>query len=240
MKQFALLPPAVAALLLGLGGCGGDLTLPGSSAPRLTLAVLEGDGQEGTVGQALPGPVIVVLRTDAGAVLPNRTVAFQSAGATGSTFDPATTVTNDQGQALTHWVLGTAPGPYTAEARLVAAGDTAVPAAQLQASAVAAAPDSVRADSPTLQAGNRGEPVAAPPVLVVVDRYGNPVAGVQVKWKVEEGNGELSPGEETVTDADGRSTVVWSLGNRIGVQQVKAEVKDVSGSPLTFTATVLF
>jgi hypothetical protein len=240
MKQFALLPPAAAALVLGLGGCGGDLTLPGSSAPGLTLAVLEGDGQEGTVGQALPSPVIVVVRTDAGAVLADRTVAFQSAGATGGTFDPDTTVTNSQGQALTHWVLGTAPGPYTAEARLVTAGDTAVPAAQLQASAVAGAPDSVRADSPTLQGGNRGEPVAAPPVLVVVDRYGNPVAGVQVKWKVQEGNGELSPGDETVTDADGRSTVVWTLGNRIGVQQVKAEVEDVIGSPLTFTATVLF
>ena len=195
---------------------------------------------EGTVGQALPSPVIVVVRTDAGAALADRTVAFQSAGATGGTFDPDTTVTNDQGQALTHWVLGTAPGPYTAEARLVTAGDTAVPAAQLQASAVAGAPDSVRADSPTLQSGNRGEPVAAPPVLVVVDRYGNPVVGVQVKWKVEQGNGELSPGDETVTDADGRSTVVWTLGNRIGVQQVKAEVKDVIGSPLTFTATVLF
>jgi hypothetical protein len=43
-----------------------------------------------------------------------------------------------------------------------------------------------------------------------------------------------------VTDADGRSGVIWTLGNRIGVQQVTAEVHDLIGSPVTFSATVLF
>ena len=110
----------------------------------------------------------------------------------------------------------------------------------LQATAVADAPDSVRGDSPAIQVGRRGEPVAEPLVVAVVDRYGNPVAGVEVKWKTEHGNGELSPAEGTVTDADGRSGVTWTLGNRIGIQQATAEVDDLIGSPVTFSATVAF
>jgi Big-like domain-containing protein len=240
MKQFALSAPAVAGLLLGLAGCGGDLTLPGSTTTGLSLAVLQGDGQTGTVGQALPSPVVVVLRTESGAPMPDRKVVFvQTTGGSGDAFDPDTAVTNSEGQALTHWVLGTAPGTYSAEARVVPEDDTALPV-RLQAAAVPGAPDSVRADGPTMQSGRRGQPVAEPLVVAVVDRYGNPVPGVEVKWKVENGNGELSPADGTVTDADGQSSVTWTLGNRIGVQQATAEVKDVIGSPVTFTATVLF
>jgi hypothetical protein len=73
-----------------------------------------------------------------------------------------------------------------------------------------------------------------------VDRFGNPVPGAEVKWKVENGNGEVSPDEDALTDADGRSTVTWTLGNRVGVQQLKAEVGEIFGSPVTFTATILF
>src|SRR6476659_2576571 len=111
MKQFALFPPA-AALCLGLAGCGGDLTLPASTPTSLRLAVLQGDGQTGTVGQPLPTPVVVVVRTDAGATIPDRQVVFaQPTIVTNVTFDPATVVTYVQCKALTHWVLGTTPGP---------------------------------------------------------------------------------------------------------------------------------
>jgi hypothetical protein len=242
MKQFALFPPAAAAICLGLAGCGGDLTLPASTPPSLSLAVLEGQGQIGTVGQPLPSPVVVVVRTDAGVPIPDRQVVFvQTTTGTNDTFDPATAVTDAEGKALTRWTLGTTPGPYSAQANVVPQGDTALPApVQLQAAALAGAPDSVRADGPAIQTGRRGEPVAAPLVVAVVDRYGNPVAGVEVKWSTAHGNGELSPAEGTVTDADGRSSVTWTLGNRIGIQQATAEVKDLIGSPVTFSATVGF
>lgn len=238
MKRVALILPATMALLVGLAGCGGDLTLPGPPPAGVTLAVLDGNGQQGTVGDALPSPVIVQVLSTEGTALPGRTVVFVSGSPGG--FDPDTAVTDDQGHASTTWVMGTAPGPYTAEARVITEGDAAVPPAALQASALAGPPDTVRADSPTLQGGSRGEPVADPPVVVVVDRFGNPVANAEVKWKVEEGNGEVSPANDVVTDESGRSTVTWTLGNRIGVQQLDAEVKDVSGSPVSFRAAVPF
>ena len=240
MKQVALILPSTVAVLVALAGCGGDLTLPGPPPSGVTLAVLDGNGQQGTVGEALPSPVIVqVLSTD-GAALPGRTVVFVAGSGSPGGFDPDTAITDGQGHALTTWVMGTAPGPYTAEARVITEGDAVVAPAALQASAAAGAPDTVRADSPTLQGGSREEPVAESPVVVVVDRFGNPVANAGVRWRVEEGNGEVSPAEDVVTDESGRSTVTWTLGNRIGVQQLDAEVKDVSGSPVSFRAAVPF
>src|SRR5215813_13234488 len=102
MKQLGLAPPAAAvALLLGLAGCGGDLTVPEPAPPGLRLVLLQGNGQKGTVGQQLQEPVVVGLETDAGAPIPGRQVVFTATGTGAGTFDPASVTTDDQGKALT-------------------------------------------------------------------------------------------------------------------------------------------
>jgi hypothetical protein len=242
MKRIALswrVP--VPAVMLVLLGCSADLTLPGSTAPGVAVAVLEGDGQVGTVGQELPDPVVVQVKTDAGQAIPDRRVAFvaaQGAGA-GAGFDPDTAVTDAQGQARTRWVLGTAVGVYTAEARLVPDGESALPTASLQATADPGDPDTVRAVGPTVQPGHRGEALPEALAVLTVDRFGNPVAGAEVKWEASSGNGALSA-ETTLTGSDGTTSVIWTLGNRVGVQRATAKVEHASGSPVTFMATVLF
>ncbi|HET7471402.1 MAG TPA: Ig-like domain-containing protein [Gemmatimonadales bacterium] len=240
MNRFALVPPAAAALVVGLLGCGDNLTLPGPTQTGLELTVLGGNGQIGTVGQELEKPVVVVVLNAARLPVPNRKVVFAPTGTATGAFDPDTAMTDAQGKALTHWVLGTVPGSYTGEARVVPLDDSIPAPVPFEATANAGSPDSVRADSPTIQNGRRGEPVDQPLVVKVVDRYGNPVPNVQVTWRAELGNGDLSPASGNVTDADGRCGVVWTLGNRIGIQQVTAEIPDLIGSPVTFSATVLF
>jgi len=103
MKRIALSwRTPVPVVMLALLGCGADLTLPGStSAPGLAVAVVNGDGQVGTVGEELPAPVVVEVKTDAGQVLPGRRVAFVVAQGAGAGFDPDTAMTNPQGQAET-------------------------------------------------------------------------------------------------------------------------------------------
>ena len=229
----------VPTVMLVLLGCGGDLTLPGTTAPGLAVAVLQGDGQVGTVGQELPKPVVVEVKTDDGQAMPGRRVAFVVAQGAGAGFDPDTALTNSQGQAETRWVLGTAVGVYTAEARLVPDGEPALPVAPLQATADPDDPDTVRATGPTIQPGHRGEPLPEPLAVLTVDRFGNPVAGAEVRWATSAGNGEVSA-ETTVTGSDGTSSVIWTLGNRVGVQRATAKVEHADGSPVTFTATVLF
>jgi hypothetical protein len=78
-----------------------------------------------------------------------------------------------------------------------------------------------------------------PLVVRIADRYGNPVPGAVVGWTVTAGEGEVSAAETTTTP-DGLTQVEWTLGDRIGVQKVAASVPGAQGSPVTFTATVLF
>jgi hypothetical protein len=240
MKQFALPWRSAAAMsLMSLLSCGGDLTLPKASAAGLDLVVVRGNDQTGTVGQALPDPVVVQVSTDEGTPMAGSLVAFVVAvGQDAGAFDPDTVVTDSQGQAPTRWMLGTAPGVYSGEARIVAAGDTVVPSVPIQASAVAADPDTLRALSPASQLGRRNGALEEPLVVIALDRFGNPVEGAEVKWKATAG-GEVSA-EKDRTRADGTSSVTWRLGNGFGVQKVAASVEGASGSPVAFTAIALF
>jgi hypothetical protein len=111
------------------------------------------------------------------------------------------------------------------------AGDLALPSASGEGA--------VRAVSPMSQPGQIGQPTPDDPVVLVLDQFGNPVGGAEVNWTVTAGGGSTdSP--RTATGVDGTATVTWTLGLGIGVQKLLARVEGAHGSPLTFTATVLF
>ena len=230
--------PLAAAVLVASLGCGSDLALPDPSGATFDLRILDGNGQTGPVGEALPLPLVVKVVADGGQPVSGRKVAFLLSGSTGGRLDPDTSETNDEGEAIAQWVLGPTPGEHAVEARLVTDLETP-PATQFRASAVAADPDTVRGLSPPGRPGRRGDTLEEPLVVIAVDRFGNPVPNVRVEWAVTVGEGSVSE-SETNTGADGTTSVRWTLGGRIGVQQVTATVDGVHGSPVTFSATVLF
>jgi hypothetical protein len=238
MKPFAeALRPAAPLLLIGLVSCGGDLTLPESN---LGVTLVTGNEQIGPVGQALPDFVVVSVHTDVGTPINGQKVEFVTGGSDGvQGFDPKVAVSDSKGEARARWILGPTPGSYSAEARLVVEGDSVSPTVGLTASAVPGAPDTLRALSPAVQPGRRGQTLAEPLVVAVVDRFGNLVPDAQVAWKAENGGGQVSQ-ETGVTASDGTSSVTWTLGNGIGVQRATASIQGATGSPVTFTATVLF
>lgn len=232
-----LLLPALAAL-----GCGGDLTLPsspgGSSGEGVQLSIEDGNEQVGTVGQELPKPLIVKVESD-GAPIQGQQVAFVMTNPeTAGRLDPDTAVTGSDGLAITHWVLGTSPGPHAVEARLVVSEPSPPPSALFEASAVAGPPDTARALSPLAQPGRKEQPAPQDPLIIVLDRFGNPVDGAAVAWEVTAGGGSASG--QTLTDQEGRATVTWLLGTGIGVQKLSAVVEGANGSPVRFSAVVLF
>jgi len=228
-----------AILLAAMLGCGGDLALPSSSGEGVNLSIVGGNGQTGTVGQELPEPLVVSVEAG-GTPIAGHEVAFVVAGdAAAGRLDPDTAVTGSDGLAVARWVLGTAPGPHEVEARLVVSEPAPPPMAVFEASAVAGEPDTVRAVSPVSQPGRIGQPTPEDPVVLVVDRFGNPVGGAEVEWDVTAGRGSVSS-PQTATGADGKATVTWTLGLGIGVQKLTARVEGAHGSPVTFTATVLF
>jgi alpha-tubulin suppressor-like RCC1 family protein len=60
-----------------------------------------------------------------------------------------------------------------------------------------------------------------PVVIRVIDRSGKPVANAEVHWRVIEGGGTISE-DVTRTDAQGRASVVWTLGPVTGLQLLMA------------------
>ncbi len=70
----------------------------------------------------------------------------------------------------------------------------------------------------------------------VTDGGGNPVRGVEVRFRVMAGNGEVAP-ERTRTDSAGQATAFWRLGASAGEQRVAAIAPDADADFLTFIAT---
>jgi hypothetical protein len=229
----------VVVVVAGVLGCGSDLLLPEppGGGENVALSKVDGDGQIGTVGEALQEPLIVQVLTERQHPAPGRRVAFglgpdSSAGQV----TPDIAVTNEAGLATARWQLGTAPGSHVVVARLL---DVEGTAQEFRADARAAPPDTMSPQSVLAQPGRMQRAVGTPPVVRIVDRYGNPVENVPVAWHVTSGGGAVeSP--ITATDAEGKASVEWTLGGRIGVHKLVADIGSVTGSPVTFTATVLF
>jgi PKD repeat protein len=113
------------ALLLVAAGCAGsDLILPTDGAPA--VQVVDGNNQQGKVGEPLDLPVIVEVRDASGNPLPDATVqfVFTSAGQGGEISPPSGT-TDEAGRAEAHLLLGDKVGFQTGEAHLMVDGATA-------------------------------------------------------------------------------------------------------------------
>jgi hypothetical protein len=230
----------LAALLLTASvGCGDGVTLPDPTAGGVELSIVGGNGQRGTVGAGLEQPLVVKVVDGSGAPIPNLPVAFEVAdGDSGGRVEPDTAFTNTQGEASTVWTLGTTPGERTADARVSVSSDSSQ-VVTFQATALAGKPDTLRALSPLIQPGRRNEPVESQPIVLAVDRFGNPVSGVPIQWEVTAGGGDLNA-SLTQTGADGTASVSWTLGDGVGFQKLTARLDGATGSPITFSATVLF
>jgi hypothetical protein len=235
--RFPLTSRVLPLILSGMLGCGGDLLLPDppGGGDNVVLSKFDGDGQEGTVGEALPEPLVVQVLTARGLPAIEREVEFVFTDAAG-VVSPARAVTNSDGQAFANWKLGTEPGAQTVAAQLVI-GEDEVQIQEFTAEARPGAPDTISAKSPTSEAGRRGQKLAR--VVQVVDRFGNPVPEATVAWQVSVGEGTVSEAI-TQTKVEGTSTVEWTLGSRVGVQRLTVTVGSVTGSPVSFTALVLF
>ncbi|MBI4539705.1 MAG: Ig-like domain-containing protein [Gemmatimonadetes bacterium] len=199
-----------------------------SGAPASVVKV-SGDGQQATVGTALPAPLVVEVRDQFGNRVRGEAVSFVVTVGAG-TASPATTQTDTSGRASTTWTLGTAAGTQRLEARvgsLSPAVFTAVGLPGAAAEIVKAAGDG--------QSARVGTPVAIPPSVRARDRFGNAVPGVTVTFAVTAGGGSVT-GATQITDGGGTAAVgSWTLGPTAGTNTLTAAVAGLS--PVTFTAT---
>ncbi len=176
--------------------CGGDNVAPSTAT---TIAIADGDGQTGIVGQALARP-LVVLVTDASGD-PVQGVAVQwDANGTGSVSANAVTSGAD-GRASVERVLGPDPGAETTTASV--SGLQGSPVTFLATAAPANSPLLLTTNPPVSALSGEVFDPAVQPVVQASDASGNAAAGVQVTVSVAPGSGTLEGTTSATTDANG-------------------------------------
>jgi PKD repeat protein len=225
--------------LILLAACGGGegIVLPNEGEPA-AIEVLDGDGQQGRVGEPLTDSLVVQVTDSRGRPVEGATVAFEFglAGA-GAAVIPQEKTTNRDGLAAAQLVLGTSIGQQAGQARVVLEGGRDPIQAPFTAMALPENANSMAAVAGQDQSGHVGLPLDDRLVVEVVDGFGNPVAGVPISWTAV-GGGSVS--EALVeTDEDGRSRVDRTLGPTVGPQSTVASADRLAGSPVTFAHTAL-
>jgi hypothetical protein len=225
---------ALSALFAGCGG-GNDLLLPGASEPA-TVTLVQGNDQNGRVGQPLPQPLVVTVTDASGRPVDGARIVFVlTAPAPGAAVTPDTTTTDANGGATAQVMLGTTPGTQTGEIRALGGNGTPTATATFTLHAVSENANGISAVSGDNQTAPVGSKLPSPLVVQVADAFGNPIAGVTVTWTAE-GGGSVSSGTST-TDQTGQTSVERTLGSAAGTQRTLASVDGLAGSPVAFVHT---
>jgi adhesin/invasin len=87
------------------------------------------------------------------------------------------------------------------------------------------------------QTGTILAPAAESLVVQVVDRFGNPVAGVSVSWSAQ-GGGDVSPAS-VVTGPDGNAATQRILGSQVGSYGTTAVATPLPDDAVSFTTTAV-
>ncbi|HEY0023860.1 MAG TPA: Ig-like domain-containing protein [Longimicrobium sp.] len=201
-----------------------------TAAAPAAMAALGGDGQTAHAGSAT-ADLLAVRITDAfGNPVPGATVSW-SVERGGGTAAPAQSLTDDAGVARSRWTLGTRVD--SAHAAVAVLGSLE---ARFTATATVPPTAVLAAVSGNGQSGPVAQQLPEPVVVELRLADGRTIAGAPVTWSVGMNSGILNP-VSTVTDAQGRVSARWTLGERTGTLTATAATPGVAAAELTATAT---
>jgi Bacterial Ig domain/Carboxypeptidase regulatory-like domain/Bacterial Ig-like domain (group 1) len=227
MRHRILLSVGLASAAL-LSCEGANLPAPDDPA---SITILQGDGLTGRVGEQLDLPLVIEVLDAGGGAVENATVVIElSAGSA----EPDTARTDALGQITSEITLGSQVGETQGTARIIQPESNLAPAG-FSFVAFAASANGLAMVSGDGQQGAAGTTLGAPLVVEVTDAFGNPIAGKRITWTVEGGGSVNEP--STITTADGRSSVLRTLGPASGSQTTTASSEGLAGSPVIFTHT---
>jgi hypothetical protein len=185
----------LALSLSALGfACGGDVTLPNQGEPA-ALEIFDGDRQNGTVGEALGGSLVVLVTDRFGDPVPGTVVRWKAEG--GGTADPGESTTDGEGRAGTSRILGTEPTTYFTVATVEDVDTVIFTSTALTARLVITSRLQALAVS--------GVPLDPQPTLQLQDADGTPIAreSVVVTVAIASGGGTLSGTTTATSNAGG-------------------------------------
>ena len=208
---------------------GADFNATAVAGTGSTLVLVSGDGQTAAVGSALAEPLVVRVVDPLANPVSGQTVSWSVTG--GGSIDPATSVTDENGEASAARVLGPGSGAQSALATAEGLAGSPVTFTHFAGASAPTALVRISGDAQTAPAGFQ-----LPDSLVVrlLDGNGNGVAGRGITFVVAAGAGVVNP-INVQTDAQGFAVTRWTLGSAAGSYTLNAVF---SGLPsVTFAAT---
>jgi len=206
-----------------------------------TLAIAGGDGQSRTADEALPTALSVIARDANGNVVQGLSITWSSGdgvrfsaaqgGALGSTL---TLTTGADGRAAAFARLGTRAGAQAVAAKIAGNVNASglVGFALTATPATSAAGASIAVTAGDGQSGTVGAQLAGEVQVRVVDGFGNPLTGIDVRVAGPtgaafgaSGAGGLTAGALVTTGADGRVGIQVRLGEAAGAQAFTASIE---------------
>ena len=212
-----------------------------------TTVPFSGDGQSALVKQVLAQPLIAMVKDESGNPVAGRVVHFEVVRNSGTlkkaNTDPATrsvdVPTDGSGKASVMLTLGDTAGQGNNRVRVSAAGVAGV--FEFCASGITAPPQKILMTMGDNQRGPISNPLPTPLEALVVDVDGNPVANLDITFRVVKGNGNLNGQQTQVvkTGGDGVVRAVFTLGADAGINNnvVNATFANLTTLPATFTSS---
>lgn len=201
------------------------------SADANELLLVSGDSQSARVGAPLADPLVVQVTDVFGNPIPGVPIGWAVEG--GGSVGEFATLTGPDGFASVGRVLGSDAGIQRTTA--IAPGLAGSPLTFVHTARAGSATvlERVSGDG---QSALVGTSLPAPLVVRARDAAGNAVPGLAVAWVVGGGGGQLSP-NTSVTDAEGRASTTWTLGDVPLPNSATAVVSGVGTVAFSATAT---
>jgi hypothetical protein len=215
------------ALLLSLAGCSllskstAPTETPAVAAPEpVGITIVQGNDQVAQAGRQLATPLVLRVVDAFGRGVPRQTASLIVATG-GGVVDPATAVSDTNGEMRVRWTLGMATQSQTIQATV-----SGVPAVAVNATALF--PNQVVLVQGGSQTGKVALPLKNDVVVRVVGPGSLPMVGVVVSFRVTEGGGALSA-QSATTNALGEVAVKWTLGAVAGPNTLVATTGELAG-----------
>jgi expansin (peptidoglycan-binding protein) len=211
--------PGRQRLLVRVEGLDSTLTLGVEADPVASNTRIEqiGSPPSGVVGAPLAEPVGIRVTDARGVALADVPVNWRTPE--GGIIEPLADRTDSLGEAWARWTLGPAAGLQ--RARVLVGNPRTMPPFAVSVQAQPASPADLQVVAGGSQRGTAGRPLPEDVVVLVRDRFGNPVAGAPVQVRQVDGSVADSV---VASDSTGRARVRWTLGRRAGLQRLVLEV----------------
>ena len=200
------------------------------------LELVAGSGQRALAGRQLAQPIVVRATNRRGEPAPNKVVTFRTTDGA-ARVQPDTARTDADGRARTMWTLADFPGRQTLLINVENLDSATTVVAE---SEPVAANTRVIALADTLQA-RVGTSLSDSIAVRVTDSTGRGLGDVPVQWTALDG-GTIEV-VDARTDSTGHSRIRWTLGSKVGVQRVRAQVGSTAAgraiAPVVLSARAL-